>query len=375
MKQLILAYLCFVALYCKAQVIAYPTANISQVQLSACTDLHYVTPEVIGHQLNVSVTYYETLLDAQNETNPLNRFFTPTSDPQTIYARVDSDITSDFAIEESILDPDYYTGGPPPPGISPCYFDVCDSDNNGSEIVNLDNLRCLYNGYGFPNTAFCSSNENDVETTYYLTQADADNETNPISVNYSVTATTTIYRKIKNTVTGVNQVDDLLNLSFITSCTLDTDNDGIIDVREDVNNNLIKTDDDTDQDGLKNYQDPDDDGDGILTIDEDYNNNGDPTDDDTNANGIPDYLEDTVTLSVDKHNRNTYKVYPKPVKNAITVTSKNSIKSLELYNYLGSQLLKTNATTIDVKAYQSGLYFLKIEFENNSQSIEKIIIE
>lgn len=373
MKNIFLACLCFASFYCKAQVIAYPSTNDSMVELSSCADLFYVNPIVIGHQKNVTVSYYLTQSDAQNSNNPLSRFYTPVSDPQIIYARVDSNTTNDFSIAESKLDPKYWNGESPPPGISPCYFDVCDFDNNGVEVVNLDNLRCLYNGYGFPSSSFCSSNDNDVETTYYETQIDAENETNPISVNYSITTNKTVYRKIKNTTTGEFLIDDYLNLNFITSCSLDSDNDGIADLKEDVNHNLIKTDDDTDKDGLKNYQDEDDDNDGILTIDEDYNNNGDPTDDDTNNNGVPDYLEDSTVLSNTKNQISSFTIYPNPTNHKINVTTKNPLIDLELYNCHGKLLLKSNTKTLDLKNYPSGLYFLKITCNDYDSVTKKVI--
>jgi len=92
---------------------------------------------------------------------------------------------------------------------------------------------------------------------------------------------------------------DLLN-----SFENDHDNDGVPSYLEDLNgdgeffiNSEGLTDgDDTDNDGLPNYVDPDDDGDGVLTIDEDINGDGDPTND-IGANGKPNYLDATETSS------------------------------------------------------------------------------
>jgi len=72
---------------------------------------------------------------------------------------------------------------------------------------------------------------------------------------------------------------------------IDTDEDGVPDYSEDLNNNKDVNDDDTDEDGIPNYLDRDDDGDEKLTIDEDANGDGDPTNDDTDGDGIPDYLD------------------------------------------------------------------------------------
>lgn len=71
----------------------------------------------------------------------------------------------------------------------------------------------------------------------------------------------------------------------------DHDNDGILSKDEDLDNDGDVINDDTDEDGLPNFADPDDDGDGILTKDEDANGDGDPTNDDSDNDGIPDYLD------------------------------------------------------------------------------------
>lgn len=72
---------------------------------------------------------------------------------------------------------------------------------------------------------------------------------------------------------------------------VDTDEDGVPDYIEDLNDNNDVTDDDTDGDGVPNFLDRDDDGDEKLTIDEDANGDGDPTNDDTDGDGTPDYLD------------------------------------------------------------------------------------
>ncbi len=96
---------------------------------------------------------------------------------------------------------------------------------NGSELVYLDNLRALYEGYAFPTTSFCASQANEIITTYYLTETDAMNETNPVNSIYSLTGTQNFYRKIKNINTNEFLIDDMLNVTVVT-CTADTDIEG-----------------------------------------------------------------------------------------------------------------------------------------------------
>jgi len=96
--------------------------------------------------------------------------------------------------------------------------------------------------------------------------------------------TTTIISGVLSTAT---------DLGIITSCGTfqDTDGDGVFDEFEDLNQDNDYTNDDTDQDGIPNYNDTDDDGDGVLTADEDINNDGDFTNDDTDGDGVVNYLD------------------------------------------------------------------------------------
>ena len=72
----------------------------------------------------------------------------------------------------------------------------------------------------------------------------------------------------------------------------DQDNDGIPSVDEDLNNNGLEEDDDTDQDGFPDFVDNDDDNDGRPTIDEiEIGEDGVITFPDTDNDGIVDYLD------------------------------------------------------------------------------------
>lgn len=71
----------------------------------------------------------------------------------------------------------------------------------------------------------------------------------------------------------------------------DADGDLVTNNDEDLNGNGDVYDDDTDGDGIADFNDVDDDGDGIITKLEDANEDGDPRNDDTDGDGIPDYLD------------------------------------------------------------------------------------
>ncbi len=77
----------------------------------------------------------------------------------------------------------------------------------------------------------------------------------------------------------------------------DHDNDLVPSYLEDLDGDGNLFNNDTDNDGIPNFLDPDDDGDGVGTRFEDLDNDGDPTNDDSNGNGIPNYLDPTSTES------------------------------------------------------------------------------
>ena len=70
----------------------------------------------------------------------------------------------------------------------------------------------------------------------------------------------------------------------------DHDNDGVKSILEDIDGDGKPFGDDTDGDRLWNMYDSDDDGDGILTIDE-IDKNNDLIIDDSDDDGVPDYLD------------------------------------------------------------------------------------
>lgn len=77
----------------------------------------------------------------------------------------------------------------------------------------------------------------------------------------------------------------------------DHDNDLVPSYLEDLDGDGNVFNDDTDNDEIPNFLDPDDDGDGVGTRFEDLDNDGDPTNDDSNGNGTPNYLDPTSTDS------------------------------------------------------------------------------
>ena len=120
-----------------------------------------------------------------------------------------------------------------------------------------------------------------------------------------------------------------------------------------------------------------------IILDEDYNNNGDPTDDDTNNNGLPDYLDASVALSIDQFNVSEFKIYPNPASTMLNISfnapNENNY-TLTLTDIQGKVVINqlvtlTESYSLDVSNFSKGVYFLKIENENQLNLVKKIIIE
>ena len=95
----------------------------------------------------------------------------------------------------------------------------------------------------------------------------------------------------ENISSGIPEYSPLIfTVKLMTHTDTDHDNDGILSIFEDIDGDNKPFGDDSDGDNLWNMYDVDDDGDGILTVNE-IDKNNDSVIDDTNNDGIPDYLD------------------------------------------------------------------------------------
>ena len=95
----------------------------------------------------------------------------------------------------------------------------------------------------------------------------------------------------ENISSGIPEYSPLIfTVKLMTHTDTDHDNDGILSIFEDIDGDNKPFGDDSDGDNLWNMYDVDDDGDGILTVNE-IDKNNDSIIDDTNNDGIPDYLD------------------------------------------------------------------------------------
>jgi len=95
----------------------------------------------------------------------------------------------------------------------------------------------------------------------------------------------------ENISSGIPEYSPLIfSVKLMTYNDTDHDNDGILSIFEDIDGDGSPFEDDSDGDRIWNMYDSDDDGDGILTINE-LDKNNDTIIDDTDNDGIPDYLD------------------------------------------------------------------------------------
>ncbi|MDO1500384.1 T9SS type A sorting domain-containing protein [Winogradskyella maritima] len=385
--------------YTQAQVLAYPTDYRVKHYVADgdvnCLDLSKKERIIIGFQNDVSVKYYPTITDANNQTNELNQFYQPITDNHSIYARVSKtlDVTA-YAVSEiqifytaCIVIPSHPQGltqcdttTPPPPGLTDPFCGsaiiVCDINDDGQEVIDLYDYTPWFsiNHFNEAYNLYCNASETDIYRAFYLNNIDATNETNEISNIYTLTGNSPeLYYKIKNTAT--NQSLTYITREFcLKDCSdEDTDNDGVTDEKE--------LDYDSDLDGITNRLDSDDDNDTILTINEDHNGNGDPTDDDIDGSGIPDYLEANITLSTTPRRQSTFRLYPNPTKSESVSIEFSNLKNeydISLYDLNGKKILEryrlfASDYKLELKDIQSGLYFLKIT-TNSKSEIQKLIV-
>ncbi|WP_460220002.1 choice-of-anchor L domain-containing protein [Psychroserpens sp. MEBiC05023] len=130
-------------------------------------DLSIKDAEILGGQSDVTLTYHVTQADAETGNNPIANVgnYTNTSNPQTIYVRLESVVngcvdTGEFEIRVEL----------PPVGVQPSPLELCD-DEIADEITVFD-LSVKDNEI--------TGGEASWSVSYYETQADADAQMNAV---------------------------------------------------------------------------------------------------------------------------------------------------------------------------------------------------
>lgn len=140
---------------------------------------------------NLSISYFENLTDAENNTNPIAtpEAYTNTSNPQTAYMKVVNTLSNC-----EVLAPINITLNLPPAFNAFGVYEVCDNPNSNVQLTEVEPL--LINNP--TNEAF----------TYFSNFSDAENNINPLDPNYTYTGNDTIFVRIENTITTCFTVYD-----------------------------------------------------------------------------------------------------------------------------------------------------------------------
>ncbi|MCF7568211.1 T9SS type B sorting domain-containing protein [Sabulilitoribacter arenilitoris] len=219
-----------------------PIVNTNTQYLDACDtdydgsadfDLTQVINDVLMGLTGVTVTFHETLPDAQSGSNPVadetnyqyqNAVIEPGSG--LLYIRILDDVTGcssivPLEVHTNLLLTGTDTGD----------FALCDNNDDGNDTLEFDlTTVALFIANELPNLVI----------TFYETEIERDTDTNPIddSVLYSATSPTTLYIKIDDVVSGCSDFSEitlLVNpvLLFNPSNPLpycDTDDDGFVSI-------------------------------------------------------------------------------------------------------------------------------------------------
>jgi hypothetical protein len=87
------------------------------------------------------------------------------------------------------------------------------------------------------------------------------------------------------------------------------------------------------------------------------------------------YLQSvTTTLGSEDFTLNKFSIYPNPVTDVATIESYDfGIKSVIVTNTLGQTVYTGTTDKVDMSKLQTGIYMVKVEFDNNQSSVKKII--
>ncbi|MFC0603952.1 T9SS type B sorting domain-containing protein [Winogradskyella pulchriflava] len=172
--------------------------------------------EILNGQTGITLTYYETQLDADNGTSPIASPYINTSNAQTIYIRGENDNTGCYSTVTLTL----RVNPLPSPEQDPEPIEVCDDDNDGFAEFDLT-IR----------TVAITNGESDVVISYHETQEDAEMGDNPLSSPYTniVANSQMIYVRSESTLTGCYRLTlNTLELVVVASPEVPTSLDPLI---------------------------------------------------------------------------------------------------------------------------------------------------
>ncbi len=88
---------------------------------------------------------------------------------------------------------------------------------------------------------------------------------------------------------------------------------------------------------------------------------------------------DCSNLNLPEFENSTFTYYPNPTRDVLNLSSVQLIKSLTLYNILGSaienQIVNRTNYQVNIKFLERGTYFIKLEFDNGKEEMIKFLKE
>ncbi|MDN3493094.1 T9SS type A sorting domain-containing protein [Winogradskyella bathintestinalis] len=89
---------------------------------------------------------------------------------------------------------------------------------------------------------------------------------------------------------------------------------------------------------------------------------------DDNPGNFDFFIYPDPALSVDSNSFESFKYYPNPVKNTLTVEARSSISQISIHNIMGQKVVETipnNLTTsVDMNDLETGVYFVTVKINN-----------
>lgn len=91
---------------------------------------------------------------------------------------------------------------------------------------------------------------------------------------------------------------------------------------------------------------------------------------------IDDVYFDQGTLSTNDLTATSFKVYPNPVVDNLNIQSNEPVKTVSIYNVLGKLVHQSSPNTVspslDMGAYNSGIYFVEVTIGNSTRTVKVI---